>query len=626
MYEGLSILKDIELVSPLPRIVRGVVIVPEDDSLEIEPDLLNGAAVEVIGIASPVTDKSEDSKNPFGYLDGDGTFVVVLPEQYNLKERVILRVFKDEFSQNFNFTATDILQHVKENKTLQYLQELRFLVSTSEQEDIESNEDIKALMDKANISVPNIGNIEREINYLLANDRLEAVFGEKGNLENALVLNYYVFTNISSKPNKVLPSVKLMEHEGEATYLPTDTAPSQIFTYSIMNRLTKPTIGQTSKKKTDQTANKNIDPSTDRSLPAKNEKGDKLSKRSQLTQSIDVMDFKKQISEDPNNWPQANSLAIGYILNMQQAWVPDGFALGNLLYSLVLAPGEEQRLIVREKKQSYSVTDRAQGKDYTSEDYRTGQEDNMSAAYQYALDQLSEGNSAMQYKTSSSSLGVSGSIAGSSGGIGGSLGIGYGKASSKGSASSSASQSNSSNEISNTAQSFQHGIKTASEKISEAQRLSVSMATSEESQSVATKIIANHNHSHTMTIQYWEVMRRYSLETCISGIELLLFVPLKLISFLNEGNDYILKDSNMSPDIFNKRYEILLRYADSLSFALPYKFRRGMELIEKYAALPMWEMENRLKSAKVYTLRFDGIFLTFDDIDVDMVLKNGRGV
>ena len=58
---------------------------------------------------------------------------------------------------------------------------------------------------------------------------------------------------------------------------------------------------------------------------------------------------------------------------MNQAWVPDGFALGNLLYSMILAPGEEQRLIVREKSQSYTITDTADAADYTSENYATSQ-------------------------------------------------------------------------------------------------------------------------------------------------------------------------------------------------------------------------------------------------------------
>ncbi|NLV16400.1 MAG: hypothetical protein GXY50_04205 [Syntrophomonadaceae bacterium] len=620
LYYGLSVLRDIELVLPLPRIIRGIVMLGEDKALELEPNLLYGAVVEVIGVASPVTDKTEDSENPYGYLDGDGKFVVVLPEQYNLKDSVTLKVSKDKYSQSFNFTATDILRHVKENETLRQLNELQLLIREKapflDEDTVNSlaaDEEVADLMRKISLQDLSTNNIGTIIDHLLTNDRLEAVFGEKEDLGEALVINPYVFKNISSKPRKVLPSVKLMENDGESTYLPTDTAPSQIFSYSILNRLTEPTIGQTA--------------------------GSKNKSRKSIDQGIDVMSFKNTVAANPDQWPQATSLAIGYILNMQQAWVPDGFALGSLLYSLVLAPGEEQRLIVREKTQSYSIRDQGEAKDYTAQEYTTEQDDNMRAAYEYALNQLAEGNSAMQYKTSTSSWGVGGSLSGSYGGIGGSLGIGYRKSKSTGSASSSASQANSHNEISNAAQSFQHGIKTASEKISQAQRMAISMATSAENQSVATKIIANHNHSHAMTIQYWEVMRRYSLETCISGVDLVLFIPLQLINFLNGQNYNFLKlssassaasnssseESVMNPGIFNKRYEILLKYADTLSVALPYSYRTGMNLIKQFAALPKWMMEKNQESASVYTLTFQGIFLPFDDINVDMVLKNGGG-
>lgn len=618
LYYGLSILRDLEMVLPLPRIIRGMVIFHEKETTDTDSNLLYGAAVEVIGVSSPVTDKTEDSGNPCGYLDGDGRFIIVLPEQYNLKDSVVLRVSKDKYEQSFNFTASDVLDHVKENKILRRLKDLQILLSekTSTWDEhafsnLASDEEVAAILHEVGLEELSMQAIGAVLNDLLSCDRLEAVFGESDDLSGALVINPFVFKNIRSKAGKVLPSVKLMENNGESTYLPTDTAPSQIFSYSILNRLTEPSMTQ----------NLGVAPFVN---------------RRSLEQRINVTDFKNTIAMNPEQWPQVSSLAIGYILNMQQSWIPDGFSLGSLLYSLVLAPGEEQKLIVREKSQSYTLRDEGDAKDYTAQEYTTDQDDNMMAAYEYALNQLAEGNSAMQYKTSSSSLGVSGSIAGSGGGIGGSLGIGYGKSSSKGGASSSASQANSHNEISNSAQAFQHGIKTASEKISQAQRMAISLASSAESQSVATKIIANHNHSHAMTIQYWEVMRRYTLETCISGVDLVLFIPLQLIRFLN-GQSYILTqpgavsaeqgmESVMNPDIFNVRYEVLLKYADTLLAALPHSYRTGMNLIKQFAALPNWMLEKTSESAEVYTITFQGIFLPFDDISADMVLKNGGGI
>jgi len=45
------------------------------------------------------------------------------------------------------------------------------------------------------------------------------------------------------------------------------------------------------------------------------------------------------------------------VLNMAQVWKYDGLTLGNLLYSLPLAPGEQQRVVVSERVASASVTE-----------------------------------------------------------------------------------------------------------------------------------------------------------------------------------------------------------------------------------------------------------------------------
>ncbi len=396
---------------------------------------------------------------------------------------------------------------------------------------------------------------------------------------------------------KALPKVKLMGNDDDAVHLSTDTAPSRIHSYSMLQRLVEPDITS--------------------------------GQRRPLTNPIDVMEFKKKMAENPNLYPQASSLGMGYVLNMHQAWVPDGFALGDLLYSLILAPGEEQRLVVRENKQSYTITDEAEAADSTSENYAMDQEDDTSAAFNYAVDQLSKGSSSYDYSTKTGSFGASLGAGGGTGGFAAMLGLsgGYSKASGKGS--SSASQSNSHNEASSTAQNFQHSIKSASDKISQAKRVSMEMATSEQTDSVATKIIANHNHSHAMTVQYWEVMRRYKLETCIDSIDLVLFVPLRLIRFLPQAGG-ALTLGNVTPDsfdraFFNKRYDTIIRYADAIRKALPYKYRTGLDLIRQYSSIPKWRLQDIDVAQQAYQLTFCGNFLSFDDISVTMVLKNGKG-
>lgn len=419
--------------------------------------------------------------------------------------------------------------------------------------------------------------------------------------ETPFVVIKEVFEGYECSNSKILPSVKLMEKEsGEAIDLPTDTAPLRVFSYSMLQRLVEPEVS-----------------------PAADEISG--SSRVALKGGVDVMKFRETMAKEPSKWPQMSSLGIGYILRMHQAWVPDGYALGNLLYSLVLAPGEEQRLVVRENKHSYRIEDDASGMEATAENYENYQMDDISASYDYALNQLSQANSGYKYSTVASSAGMQGGFAGIGSGFGGMLGLSAAISKTSGSGSSSASQANTHSEASSAAQTFQHGIKTASEKISSARRLSISMATSEVSDSVATRIIANHNHSHAMTVQYWEVMRRYRLETCIEGVELTLFVPMKPILFLNDGHYYFDYSKSMNPQSFQKRYGTIISYMNDLLPYLPSKYRAGLDLMHKYSVLPNWGVKEQYSGTRTLRLTFSAVLFSFDKIRAFIELKNGKG-
>ena len=191
-------------------------------------------------------------------------------------------------------------------------------------------------------------------------------------------------------------------------------------------------------------------------------------------------------------------------------------------------------------------------------------------------------------------------------------------------------QSDSYDEVSNAAQNFQSSIQTEAARIATAKRASISIATSDETESLSSKIIANHNHSHVMTVQYWEVMRRYCLETCIEGVELALFVPMKLVNFMPNKNltayskfsGFTLNVSDMNlftKDNFNHRYRQLLEYADVLAPALPRKFAGGLELIRKFASYPEWKAEKRVGDPdKKVELTLKGRFMEFDELSAQL--------
>ncbi|MCR5527571.1 MAG: hypothetical protein K6F39_09405 [Lachnospiraceae bacterium] len=409
------------------------------------------------------------------------------------------------------------------------------------------------------------------------------------------------FLGVDLKP-RALPTVRLMGEGNKEVELPTDTAPSRVFNYSILQRLVEPSVTKNG-----------ID-----------------FDRVKIVNPIDVMDFKENLYNVEENVPIASSLGIGYVLNMHQAWIPDGFALGTLLYSMILAPGEEQRVVVREHAEKYEVSDDASAMDTIRDEYINDQIDHETAAFEQGVLRASEANSDYSYSASASSVGAS--VSGGWGAIGGSISASHSKNSGKGNAS--AAQNDSYDEVSSAAQNFQTAIKTQSERLASAKRLSVRTATSSESEAISSKIVANHNHSHVMTVQYWEVARRYKMETSIDGIDLVLFVPLKPVSFLpdksnipvSEGDDntdyskfselnFSLENiSDFNKKAFNYRYHSFLRYADVLENYLPRRYRGGLELIKKFSACPKWIATDSSSETKVLQLKLVGYFLECDDI------------
>ena len=420
--------------------------------------------------------------------------------------------------------------------------------------------------------------------------------------EDAFVINQSDFEDSSLHP-RALPSVKLMGDGKNEVYLPTDTAPSRMFNYTMVHRLVEPQLKKNGIRST----------------------------RYKLDKAVGIHKFKEDLYNYQENLALASTLGIGYALNMHQAWVPDGFALGSLLYSLVLAPGEEQRLIVREHKEDYSVSDDANAVDRVHDSYSNSQVDNETAAFNNAVSRFSTAHSDSAYSAQAKSSGKTRI----------NFFQGIGASSSATSTNSGSSYANSSqrdayDEASHAAQSFQTSIKTESERIASANRTSIRVASSEESEAVSSRIIANHNHSHVMTVQYWEVAKRYRLETCIDGIELLLFVPLELIRFMpdrdytkKEFGEYTLqidKDNiiaRYNKQNFEYRYKNILKYYDTIEAYVPVKYRSGLNLIKKFAALPYWGVQKISSTAQKYYITITGGFCEFDNLTATIYFNNG---
>lgn len=421
---GLEFLRNVVYTLPLPRTISGFVYRRRMNERDSDKVPFANAKVEVMGVTSAADDKAELPEYPSAYTDSMGRFMVVMPERYNLQEVVTVKISEGAHSVKFVKAASDIIEAVPEQQELakfNKLNELGQLIDslgkTVANEDAQSEtrlqfdaytgqyNDLKSELTKK-YTTADVSKAYKlfEERFGALNAMLEGCDTDKDKNEGFVVINE-ILMGESADQAKALPKVKLMGNgEDDVVRLSTDTAPSRIYSYGMLQRLVEPRMSVADKNGKFGNADRVV-----------------------LNTPVDVDQFRRTMTENPNDCPQMSSLGIGYVLNMHQAWVPDGFALGSLLYSLVLAPGEEQRLVVRENKQDYTVLDDNLATDSVDEQSEQTQDDDTDAAFRYAVDKMSDASSSYRYQTKTASAGASGGIGSGSAMLG--LSGGYSSAS-----------------------------------------------------------------------------------------------------------------------------------------------------------------------------------------------------
>jgi len=340
---------------------------------------------------------------------------------------------------------------------------------------------------------------------------------------------------------------------------------------------------------------------------------------------IDVDLFKQKTNKCPRYQARMGSLGIGYILSMQQEWRPTDFSLGTLLYSVALAPGEEQRIVVKERSESYDVTDSESLLADTDESSLSDQDTSSGALFDRALDEQTRGS------TNSRSV-TSGTSAGALGGLFASGSTTNNKADSE------SNQNASRDQTSSLSQNFNENLARQADKQREANRIGIRMATSEESSSVTSKIIANRNHSHSLTMQYWEVMKNYIISTRIAGVNLVCYIPLELIPFLPSNHEHIIDPTKLLEkatyqgvsgvkQFFYERYETVLKHYDALYSYMSWNHRNGLSLMKKYASYQDWDFQNpNSNQPEKLVLTIKVGILSYQKITAQIRLKGYKGL
>lgn len=234
-----------------------------------------------------------------------------------------------------------------------------------------------------------------------------------------------------------------------------------------------------------------------------------------------------QIDWDKATIYQAASIAHGHLLHFKQEWIPDGYSIGDLLYSLPLAPGQKKQIAVLDWERRESAAN-SQSLNYEESLNNTLIRDrDISEVVSATLNENITGRSTA--KTGGFGFGLGSAVMGvfQGGTYGGLMGISGGKSK----ASSTASQTSHRDSTANSLQSIRDRTTQAANAV-RSQRSTVIQTVSQGERVQATsESVANYNHCHAITIQYFEVVRHFAVHNRFVGAQECLFIPLQITKF-----------------------------------------------------------------------------------------------
>lgn len=195
---------------------------------------------------------------------------------------------------------------------------------------------------------------------------------------------------------------------------------------------------------------------------------------------------------------------LAQLAEYQTVWLPLGHGLGDVLYSLTLAPGEATRM---------AVLDWGRDESNVRTESTTADEDLMHGMRRdRTVDEVADA-AIREYQRGESFQGGTAGVGGYGGqgsgsmwGVTGSHAVGYASASSEGERTVAA----------QNAQRLADAMAQASHAVRSLRSTVVVQATQTEKAAAQTRFVRNYNHSHAMTVLYYQVVRHYLLTTRVS--------------------------------------------------------------------------------------------------------------
>jgi hypothetical protein len=232
-----------------------------------------------------------------------------------------------------------------------------------------------------------------------------------------------------------------------------------------------------------------------------------------LVAPIDPFDD-KQLASEENSKP-----AVGVLMIHKQGWKQSGLALGNLLQSVCLAPGEVTRIAVTDWQRRESGT--------SSQTKEQGETVSSDVEQQRAVNEVQRAVANEAQSGGSSALSTSASAQAAAG-----VSTLFATANASAATSmTSALTAQFSAGARNLAATSTNAITTRTAEKSQALRslrqTVVREVTQKEHETTTTRILANYNRRHSLNIEYFEVLQKYKIVTELAGWARCLFVPLQ---------------------------------------------------------------------------------------------------
>lgn len=216
---------------------------------------------------------------------------------------------------------------------------------------------------------------------------------------------------------------------------------------------------------------------------------------------------------------QARSVSTGHILEFAVRWRSNGYSLGDIAYSMTLAPRQTRRIVKvdfqrreRAKRQEDSLSD-----DQVSDVTLSNRDYNNTVSS--GLKEWSRGRSS----TKVSAVAVGGGFAGPGFVIGG--GATHGRSAST------ASQEGGRNVAASEEQQVRDAIRRHGESLRSFENTIVTEMEQEESVEGVSEVVRNINYCHSLSIIYYDILRHLRVDTELAGIRECIFVPMEIRDF-----------------------------------------------------------------------------------------------